>query len=328
MAYRWQVSSPDAAGTTPVATADRPQRTPAQQRTRAGIAAGAGAYLLWGVFPLYFPLLAPAGALEILVHRVLWSLVVCVVVLTVARRWRRVREVVASRAMLVLPPAAVLIAVNWLVYVYAVNSAQVVQTALGYYINPLVTVLLGVVLLRERLRRLQWGALGIGMVAVVVMTLDYGRLPWIALVLACSFGTYGLLKNRVGRGVDALTSLSVETAVLAPVALGVLVWLETSAQGTLTSQGPGHALLLASTGIITAVPLLMFASAARRIPLSMIGLLQYVTPSMQLLIGVAVQGEPMTPGRWAGFGLVWLALAVLTVDLLTAAQRRRTEDVG
>jgi chloramphenicol-sensitive protein RarD len=328
VAYRWQVSSPDAAGTTPVATADRPQRTPAQQRTRAGIAAGAGAYLLWGVFPLYFPLLAPAGALEILVHRVLWSLVVCVVVLTVARRWRRVREVVASRAMLVLPPAAVLIAVNWLVYVYAVNSAQVVQTALGYYINPLVTVLLGVVLLRERLRRLQWGALGIGMVAVVVMTLDYGRLPWIALVLACSFGTYGLLKNRVGRGVDALTSLSVETAVLAPVALGVLVWLETSAQGTLTSQGPGHALLLASTGIITAVPLLMFASAARRIPLSMIGLLQYVTPSMQLLIGVAVQGEPMTPGRWAGFGLVWLALAVLTVDLLTAAQRRRTEDVG
>lgn len=293
---------------------------------RTGALMGAGAYLLWGVFPLYFPLLEPAGAVEILLHRIVWTVLVCAVVLTVARSWASfVAAVRRPRTLVLLSVAAVLIATNWLVYTYGVLSEQVVETALGYYINPIVTVLLGVLVLHERLRPAQWVAIGIGLVAVVVLTVDYGRLPWIALSLSASFGLYSLVKNRVGRGVGALQSLSVETAVLAPVAVAVLVWFEATGRGSLGSEGPGHTALLASAGVVTAVPLLLFAAAARRVPLSTIGLLQYLTPTLQLLIGVLVLNEPMPAGRLVGFALVWTALLVLTVDMLARARRHRLE---
>jgi len=224
----------------------------------------------------------------------------------------------------VLGTAAVLLAVNWGVYIYAVNSGQVVEASLGYFVNPLVTVLLGVVVLRERLRRLQWVAVGIGVVAVLVLTVAYGRVPLIALSLAVSFGLYGLIKNRVGAGVGAVTSLTTETVVLAVPAAAVLVWLESTGRGHFTDDVPWQALLLASTGVATVVPLLFFAAAARRVPLSTMGLLQYVTPVLQLLCGVLLLGEQMPAARWFGFALVWVALAVMSADTLRTASRRRT----
>jgi chloramphenicol-sensitive protein RarD len=289
---------------------------------RTGVAAGLGAYVCWGVFPLYFPLLEPAGGLEIVAHRVVWSLLFVALLLTARRGWAQVRTTIADRRALgVLAAAAVLIAVNWLVYVLAVNSGHVVEASLGYFINPLVSVLLGVAVFRERLRRLQWVAVGIAVVAVAVLTVDYGRPPWIALTLALSFGLYGLMKKVVR--VEAVPGLFVETAVVfvpAAVVLGVLAGHGDGAFGT---EGPGNAALLVSTGLATAVPLLLFAAAASRVPLSTIGLLQYVTPLMQLSIGVFVYDEAMPPARLAGFAIVWLALAVFTVDTLRQAHSTR-----
>jgi chloramphenicol-sensitive protein RarD len=296
---------------------------------RLGVASGLGAYALWGLFPLYFPLLEPAGGVEIVAHRVLWSLVFMAIVLTVIRRWSHVRAAVADRrTLLVLAGAAVLIAGNWLVFVYGVNSGHVVETSLGYFINPLVSVLLGVVVFAERLRPLQWAAVGIAAVAVVVLTVDYGRPPWIALSLTATFGLYGLMKKLVK--VEAAPGLFVETALVAVPAAVFLGVLHAHGSGTFGHAGVGNALLLASSGIATAVPLLLFATAARRIPLSTIGLLQYVTPSMQLAIGVFVYGEPMPPVRLVGFAIVWLALAVLTADSLRPARsgnRRSLEEI-
>src|SRR3954464_2629118 len=285
---------------------------------------GIGAYGLWGVFPLYFRLLERSGALEVVLHRVLWSLLVCLAVVAVVRGWGELRAVLAvPRQVVILGVGAVLLALNWGVYVYAVNSGQVVQASLGYYINPLVTVLLGVLVLREQLRRLQWVAVGVGALAVAVLTAAYGRPPLIALTLAVSFGLYGLIKNRVGASVGALASLTTETLVLAPVAAALLVWLEVRGEGHFGDDPPWQGLLLASVGVATVVPLLFFAAAARRVPLSTIGLLQYLTPTLQLLCGVLLLGEHMSAPRWAGFGLVWVALVVLTVDTLRAASRRR-----
>ena len=289
------------------------------EERRTGIAAGLGAYSLWGLFPLYFPLLEPAGGLEIVAHRVLWSLLFIAVLLVALRRWGQVRAALTDRrAMLVLLGAALLIAVNWLVFVYAVNSGQVVETSLGYFINPLVSVLLGVVVFTERLRPLQWTAVGIAAVAVGVLTVDYGRLPWIALTLAVSFGLYGLLKKLVR--VDAAPGLWVETALVAVPAVVLLGFLHARGDGTFGNAGVGHALLLAGSGVATAIPLLLFAAAARRIPLSTVGLLQYLTPLMQLSIGVFVYGEPMPPARLVGFAIVWVALAVFTADTLRQAR--------
>lgn len=300
---------------------------------RRGALLGLSAYLLWGSFPLYFPLLAPAGAVEVLIHRVLWTLVVCALVLTVlqaARRtaWAPVRALVASpRTVALLALAAAVIAVNWGVYIYAVQSGHVVEASLGYFINPLITVTLAVVVLKERLRRLQWAALAVGAIAVVVITVDYGRPPWVSLVLAVSFGTYGLAKTRLGGAggarLSALTSLTAETLILAPFALVALVVLEASGSGTFSQDAPWHPLLLVSAGIVTAVPLLLFAAGAARVPLTTTGLLQYVTPVIQLAIGVAVLGEAMPASRWIGFALVWVALVVLTTDMLRTAHRRR-----
>jgi chloramphenicol-sensitive protein RarD len=286
---------------------------------RLGVLSGLGAYALWGLFPLYFPLLEPASGLEIVAHRVLWSLVFIGVLLTVVRRWSLVRAAVAHRrTVLVLAGAAVLIATNWLIFVYGVNSGHVVETSLGYFINPLVSVVLGVVGFSERLRPLQWTAVGIAAVAVAVLTVDYGRPPWIALSLALTFGLYGLMKKLVK--VESAPGLFVETALVAlPAAVAVGI-LHGNGSGTFVQAGAAHALLLVSSGAATAIPLLLFAAAARRIPLSTVGLLQYLTPLMQLAIGVFVYDEPMPPARLAGFAIVWLALGVFTVDMLRHAR--------
>lgn len=291
---------------------------------RRGTAFGFGAYLLWGVFPLYFHLLRKAGAVEIVVHRILWSLLLCLVLIVAGRSVAALRSAVTNRTTLgLLTLAATLIAANWGVYVYAVNSGHVVEASLGYFVNPLVTVLLGVAVLRERLRPGQWAAVGIGVLAVAVLTLDYGRPPWIALVLATSFALYGLCKNRVGGRVGALTGLTVETLTLAIPALVVLAVLGVRGEATFADDAPWQGLLLASAGAVTVLPLLLFAAAARRVPLTTIGLLQYLTPVLQLMCGVLVLGEHMPASRWAGLGLVWCALAVLSADSVRAAARGR-----
>lgn len=291
---------------------------------RKGLIAGASAYVLWGAMPLYFPLLEPAAPLEIIAHRIVWSLVVCVLMLLAARQLGRFGRVLRSpRTLGLLGIAAVLVATNWTIYVYGVLSGHVLDAALGYFVNPLVTVLLAVVVLRERLRPAQWVALALGAVAVAVITVGVGRVPWIALGVAFSFGLYGLVKNRTGRSVEALPGLAAETATLAPLALGYLVWLGATGAGTFTTTDPAHALLLASSGLVTAVPLLLFSSAARRIPLSLVGMLQYLAPVLQLLCGILVFHEDMPPARWAGFALVWAALAVLSADGLRSARAAR-----
>ncbi len=291
---------------------------------RWGLLLGAGAFFLWGAMPLYFPLLEPAAPLEIIAHRVVWSLLFCLVLLAATRQLGGfVTALRSPRTLGTLAVAAVLIVTNWTVYVYGVLSGHVLDAALGYFINPLVTVLLAVAVLRERLRPAQWVAVGVGAAAVVVISTGAGGLPWIALVLAGSFGLYGLVKNRVGRTVEALPGLAVETAVLTPVALVYLGWLGATGAGTFGTEGVGHALLLASAGIVTALPLLLFSAAARRLPLSVVGLLQYLGPALQFLFGLLVFHEPMSPTRWAGFGLVWLALVVLSVDGLRTARATR-----
>ncbi len=303
--------------------ADRGALTVDDAAVRRGTVQGGLAYLLWGVFPLYFHLLLPASAVEILVHRVVWSLLLCLVVVAVTRDTGWVAPLVrAPRRLLTLAAAASVIAVNWGVYIYGVNSGQVVEASLGYFINPLVTVGLGVVLLRERLRALQWVALGLGAVAVVVLTVDYGHVPVIALVLAGSFATYALLKKRIGADLGAVGSLTAETALLFPLAAATLVFLEVTGRGSMGEQAPWHGLLLASTGVATAVPLLLFAAAARRVPLTTIGLLQFTTPVLQLLCGVLLLGERVPPSRWVGFGIVWLALVLLTLDQVRSARAR------
>ncbi len=287
---------------------------------RRGIAFGLSAYTMWGLFPLFFPLLKPATAVEVLAHRVVWSLLVVLVLLKVTKGIAAVRAVDRTQARR-LSLAAVLLAANWGVYIYGVNSGQVVETSLGYFINPLVSVALGVVVLGERLRPLQKVAVLAAGIAVLVLTIANGRPPLIALTLAFSFGFYGLLKKQANVG--ALASLAVETAVLVPVAVGYLVLLGLTSDLTFVSEGPGHALLLASAGVVTAIPLLAFGAAATRVPLSMLGVLQYLAPTLQLVVGVLIQGESFDGVRMLGFGLVWLALAVFSYDLL--AQRKRLE---
>ncbi|GAB3357931.1 EamA family transporter RarD [Modestobacter lapidis] len=295
---------------------------------RVGVLTGLAAYLLWGLFPLYFPLLEPAGGVEIVAHRVVWSLLFVGLLLSALRGWGQVRAAFADRRTLgVLTLAAVLIVGNWLVFVYGVNSGQVVETSLGYFINPLVSVLLGVVVFGERLRRLQWVAVGTAAVAVVVLTVDYGRPPWIALALAGTFGLYGLMKKLVR--VEAAPGLFVETVLVVVPAVVVMGILEFRGAAAFGHTGAGNALLLIGSGIATAIPLLLFAAAARRVPLSTIGLLQYVNPLMQLAIGVFVFSEPLPPARLAGFAIVWLALVVFTVDSLrTAHGNRRTAETA
>jgi chloramphenicol-sensitive protein RarD len=295
------------------------------KETTAGIAFGIGAYGLWGLLPVYFFVLQPAGAVEIVANRVVWSLIFCALLITVARSWQALANAVRDRSVFgILTIAAVLIAVNWLTYTYGVTTGQAVEASLGYFINPLVSVLLGVFVLKEKLRPLQWAAVGIGFIAVGVLTVSYGKLPWIALTLAVSFGLYGFVKKRIGPKVDAVTSLSVETMVLAPLAAVTMVWLGVSGAATLASEGPGHFWLLLASGVITAVPLLFFGASARRLPMTTIGLLQYFAPVLQFVVALVVFQEAMTLERWIGFGVVWLALLVLTVDMLRATRKNST----
>ncbi|MCZ3388457.1 MAG: EamA family transporter RarD [Actinomycetia bacterium] len=291
---------------------------------RRGLIYGLSAYLLWGIFPLYFPLLEPTTPLEILAHRIVWSLVVLLIVLTVTGRWSWIKPLLRDRRrMVLLPAAAITIAINWGVYIFGVNSEQVVQTSLGYFINPLVSVLFGVVVFKERLRAVQWAAVGLGGVAVIVLTVAYGGLPWIALTLAVSFGTYGLLKKTLDMG--AVESLSAETAILTPVAAAYLGFLLVNGSSAMATDGPQMAALLASLGVITVIPLLFFGAAATRIPLTWIGLLQYSAPILQFLIGVFVYNEPMPASRWVGFAFVWSALVILVIDSMAAVHRGRTQ---
>lgn len=293
----------------------------AAELDRRGLATGFGAFLWWGLLPLYFPLLVPAGALEISAHRVVWSLVFCFALLAGGRSLPRFIALLRDRrTALRLSLAALLLAVNWVTFLVGVLTGRVLDASLGYFINPIVTVLLAVVVLRERLRRTQWVAIGIAALGVFVIGVGYGSVPWIAVILAVSFGLYGLVKKQVGPGVEAVPGLAVETLALTPLALGYLLYLALTGDGTfLQGDGgrfgmAGHALILVSSGVVTAVPLLLFAAAARRLPLTTLGSLQFVAPIMQFLIGVAVFGEEMAPTRWLGFVLIWCALAVLSVD--------------
>ena len=298
------------------------QEADQRQEQRVGTLAGLVAYSLWGLFPLVFHQLREVAAMEILLHRITWSFVVVVALLEIRRdrAWLGVlRRASPNRHRLVL--AALLISVNWLVYVWAVTEGQVLQAALGYYINPLITVALGVVVLGEQLRRLQVVALVLGLASVVVLTVAYGQVPWISLVLACSFGGYGYLKKAVR--VSAPTSLAVETAVLVPVAAVALGVLAVRGDGALGTGGLGRDALLLSLGAVTATPLLLFAASARRIPLTLLGLLQYLTPTVQFLCAVTILGEELPADRLAGFVLVWVALMVLALDAFDQNRRRR-----
>jgi chloramphenicol-sensitive protein RarD len=294
-----------------------------------GLSTGVTAYVMWGFLPLYIALLRPSGPVEIIAHRVIWSLVFCALVLAVTRTWRDLGAVLRSpRTLALIAAASVLLAVNWLTFVYGTLSGHVVDAALGYFINPLITVTLAVVVLRERLRRVQWVALGFGAAAVLVITVGYGKVPWIALTVAFSFGFYGLIKNRVGRSVAAAPALAAETLVLTPLAAGYLLWLHASGDGTFGGEGGWHALALIGTGVATALPLLLFGESARRLPLATVGMLQYLAPVLQFAIGVLVLRETMPPARWWGFALVWVALVLLTVDGVRTSRAARTGGAG
>ncbi|MGJ9413244.1 EamA family transporter RarD [Aeromicrobium sp. CF4.19] len=295
-------------------------RTRPESTTGGGLAFGVGAYLCWGFFPLYWPLLAPAGALEVLAHRIVWSLVFVLAGIALTRRWSRFVAIARNRRqMLFLALASVAIALNWGGFIYGVTTGHVIETSLGYFINPLVTVLLGVEVLKETLRPAQWTAVAVGAVAVVVLTLDYGRLPWIALLVAGSFAAYGFLKKRASLG--AFEGLGMETLILAPVALAFLVALELRDELAFAHEGTANMALLVGTGVVTAIPLLMFGAAATRLSLTSIGLLQYLGPVLQFILGLVVFGEAMTTARWIGFVLVWSALVVFTVDAILNRRR-------
>jgi chloramphenicol-sensitive protein RarD len=289
---------------------------------RSGIIFGFGAYLLWGLFPLFFLLLEAVNPVETVAHRIVWSLVAVAAVLAVTRNLTGLAAVVRDRRRFgLIAAAAVLIAINWGVFIYAVNSDHVIEGSLGYFITPLVSAAFGVFVFRERLRPRQLVALGLGLCAVLVLTVDYGRLPWIALTLGLTFGTYGLVKKLAGVG--AAESLALETLILLLPALGFILALELSGSGAFAHSSLDIAVLLVVCGPITAVPLLLFAASVTRTRLTIMAMLQYVTPAMHFLLGLVLLGEPMPTGRWVGFVLVWVALAVLSVDVLQHARRTR-----
>ncbi len=300
--------------------------------TAAGLAYSVAAYLLWGLLPIYFVWLAPVGPYEIVAWRVVLSIAFCVILLAVTNGWKAFGALWRDRGLAGrLTLAAVLIAVNWTVFVVATSMNEVVEAALGYFINPIFTILLGVVFLKERLRPLQWASLAVGVVAVVVLTVGVGRFPWIAILLTLSFGLYGLVKHRTGGRVDAISGLAFETAALTPVAVVVLVLVSlgtpvldpTGAGIVYGTVSPLHTTVMSLAGVATALPLLFFAAGARRLPLSYVGLTQYLTPVLQFVVGVALLHESMPFERWIGFGIVWLAILLLVVDTVIAIARGR-----
>jgi chloramphenicol-sensitive protein RarD len=280
----------------------------------AGLTFGAGAYLIWGSFPLLIQLSKFASPFETVVWRVVFGFLFAALLVTITKTWGQILALVKTPKKLVwVAVAAIFIFINWQVYVVAVVTGNVIETSLGYFINPLVTVMFAVVLLKEKLRRMQWVALGVGLIAVLVLTVDYGRPPWIAIILALSFGTYSLAKNRVGRNIGALQSFTIESATVLPIAIIQLIVVASFGPVMLLS-GPMEAAVLIGFGIMTAVPLILFGAAASRIPLSMIGFIQYLTPVLQFSAGYFILGEEMPPVRWIGFGLVWVSLLILTSD--------------
>ncbi|BBY67446.1 EamA family transporter RarD [Mycolicibacterium helvum] len=286
-----------------------------------GLLYGIGAYGSWGLFPAFFPLLKPAGALEVLAHRIVWTLVLMVGVVVAMRKLADLRSI-AGRTWLLLVCASALISGNWVIYVYAVNNGHVVDAALGYFINPLVSVLLGVLIFHERLNRPQIVALLIALAAVVLLGFEVGGPPFIALGLAFTFGLYGAVKKVVPT--DPRVSVGLEAAIAAPFAIIYIAVLQLSGHGQFTNNGPGHIALMILSGPITAIPLLLFAAAAHRLPLVTLGLLMYLTPAMQMTWGVVVAHEPMPPARWVGFALIWLALLVFSGDALRRARLERS----
>lgn len=298
-----------------------PDETAREERL-GGIYAFA-AYFLWGFMPLYFLLLAPIGPWEIVVWRILFSLLFCAILLTVTRTWGKLLAILRDRRLVFWTIiAGLLIYVNWQVFLIGILTGHVIEGSLGYFINPIVTVLLGVLVLGEKLRTAQWVAIGFAALAVIVIIVAYGSFPWIALTLAASFGTYGLVKKQIGPRVDAISGLTLESLWLTPIAIVQLIVVANTTGLVFGTQGAGHAVLVALAGVVTAVPLLLFAAGARRAPLTVLGMLQFVAPIMQFLTGWALLGEPMPIERWIGFGLVWVALIVLTIDSLRHAGRR------
>ena len=297
-------------------TTPRPLTAPHRVGDPRGLLFGLGAYGLWGVFPAFFTLLAPAGTVEVLAHRIVWTLLLLAVLLVVIRRLGDLAAI-TGRTWLLLACASALISTNWLIYIYAVNANHVVDAALGYFVTPLVSVVLGVAVFAERLNPGQWVALTIAMAAVLLLSVGLDGPPLIAIGLALSFGLYGAVKKVVPT--DPRVSVAVETAIAAPFALTYLVVLQLSGSSHFTNHGAGHALLMVLCGPVTAVPLLLFGAAAQRLPLVTLGLLQYLTPSLQMAWGVLVDHEPMPPVRWAGFALIWAALAIFSTDALSRA---------
>ncbi|NLF10818.1 MAG: EamA family transporter RarD [Anaerolineaceae bacterium] len=289
---------------------------------KKGVLAGVAAYTLWGLLPVYWKALQTVPALEILVHRTVWSLVFVLLLQAILRRWDWLRLVRQQPRMLrIFLGSTVLLSVNWLTYIWAVNAGHVVDASLGYFINPLVSVLLGMIFLGERLRPWQGVAVGLAAVSVLYLTLGLGSLPWIALMLAGTFGFYGLLRKTAPLG--SMEGLSVETALLSLPALAYLLALEATGQGSFGHAGATTSLLLAFTGVVTAVPLLLFAWAARNTTLATVGILQYIAPTFQFLLGLLVYHEPFSPARLLGFGGVWLALVIYTGEALMQERHRR-----
>jgi len=286
-----------------------------------GLLAAVVAYGLWGGFPLYFHLLTRSGSLEIVAHRIVWALVFYVIGITIVRGWPKLRATLKQRRLIgTLLGAGVLVSLNWLIYIYAVITDHVVDSSLGYFMNPLVTVLFAVIFLHEHVRKAQVVALLIGLAAVVVIVVGMGHFPWISISLALTFGLYSLAKNRVGARTTPLIGLGIETSAMTPVALAYLIWLQSSGRGTFTADGPGYTWLLIGTGAATALPLLAFAAGAAKIPLVSLALAQYITPTCGFIIGVFIFHEQMEPARWIGFALIWIALVVLTWDLVRQAR--------
>ncbi len=290
---------------------------------KRGIFSALTAYFIWGLYPVYWKLLTDVPALQIMTHRVVWSFLFLAAAVTALRGWDGLRKVASRRVLLIYLLAGTLLSINWLTYIWAVNAGFIVETSLGYFINPLVSVLLGVVFLRERLRPLQWVPIGMAAASVLYMTLSYGRLPWIALVLAFSFGLYGLFKKLAPLG--ALHGLTLETGMVFLPALGYLLAVEAGGTASFGHAGPLQSALLALTGIVTAVPLLFFAAGVRRIPLTLLGFLQYIAPTLQFLFGVLVYHEPFTPQRMVGFGIIWLALILYSAEGLIERRRAQQE---
>jgi len=283
-----------------------------------GLLFGVSAYTLWGLFPIYWPLLKPANPLEIVSHRAVWTLVFCFIILALTKTLKSTLSLLKRPKIVAgLFLGSILISINWIIYIYAANNEHVVEASLGYYINPIVVIATGVIVLKEKMRPLQWLAVGIATLGVAVLTIDYGRLPWIALGLALSWGSYGLVKKQLGLG--ALEGLSIETLLSSGFYLAYLIWLGNSGEGHFT-YSLTLTLLLIGGGAVTAIPLLLFNGSTNRLPLTLIGLLQYITPTIQFCIGVWYYNEDMSTARWVGFLIIWVALMSLATDLVKSSR--------